>query len=444
LVDSAYLAGSSQGLFEVRASANLHTVVARLGPFNLDKKAPVAAITMPEEGLVFSSGESIILSGNGFDFEDGPLAEERLAWSSNLDGNLGTGESLMLDTLAPGLHTITLLISDSDGQTAQDQIQVEIAPSGATAATRQIDQAGTYEFGATGAVIDVLSTGGCLESISVRRSENRHPNATDQISEDRYWQISQTGCQINDSNAGFVVNLTLPTDETPDANRLLCRWADEAWDCASHSFDADAGTVTRTGIVQFSDWTIGQRPIVLMLPIVGKTAAPAPPSRPDLVVASMGLGDSGLQVVIKNQGAEPVVDGFWVDLYINPTAAPTMVNQLWQSLGTQGLVWGVESSALPLQPGASLVLTIGDGTFYPELSNFAGSLPAGAPIYAQVDSWNDATSYGAVYESHEVAGQSYNNITHIILTAPLRFDMPLNLFAQGQPVGLPIRLRNNP
>ncbi|MCL4863445.1 MAG: hypothetical protein KJZ93_28835, partial [Caldilineaceae bacterium] len=267
-----YLAGATQGLFEVRASANLQTAVDQIGPFSLDTKAPVASIEAPQSsGQIFGLGETITFIASGYDFEDGVLAAARFAWASDRDGALGSGSLLAVDNLSVGVHTITLSVTDSDNQTTIVQIQVEVLPANTTAATRQIAQAGVYEFGATGAMVEVINTGGCLQSISVQRTAGRHPNATDQIVEDGYWSISQTGCS---ATSKFLVNLTLPAETTPDANRLLCRYTGEVWDCASAGFDAEAGTVTRTGINSFSDWAVGRQIFILHLPTIRSAGGP--------------------------------------------------------------------------------------------------------------------------------------------------------------------------
>src|SRR5262249_31727911 len=144
---------------------------------------------------------------------------------------------------------------------------------------------------------------------------------------------------------------------------------------------------------------------------------------PDLVVDRIVVTRTSIQVVIRNQGIAPVTDAFWVDAYINPSPAPTHVNQTWEMLASQGLVWGVTASALPLNPGGTLTLSIGDGYYRADMSNFSGSLAAGTPIYAQVDSANANTSYGAVLESHEQAGGPYNNISGPVTpTSAMRLD----------------------
>jgi hypothetical protein len=78
------------------------------------------------------------------------------------------------------------------------------------------------------------------------------------------------------------------------------------------------------------------------------------------------------------------------------------------------MVWGVTQSALPLAAGGTITLTgsASDPYYRPDLSDMAWPLPAGTVIYAQVDSANTLTNYGAVLENHEITGDAYNNITH--------------------------------
>jgi len=105
-----------------------------------------------------------------------------------------------------------------------------------------------------------------------------------------------------------------------------------------------------------------------------------------------------------------VEDEFWVDVYINPDIEPTHVNQTWEHVGSQGLVWGVTEGALPLYPGEALTLTVSDDYYWPDESQVSWPLLAGTPVWAQVDSANADTDYGAVLENHEITGGEYNNI----------------------------------
>jgi hypothetical protein len=134
--------------------------------------------------------------------------------------------------------------------------------------------------------------------------------------------------------------------------------------------------------------------------------------RPDLVVQDLTATGSNLQVTIRNQGtaAVPADQGFWVDLYVDPSVVPTQPNQIWNFLADEGLVWGVDGDVLPMEPSEVITLTIGDALYWPDLSKFSGALPPGTPIYVQVDSANTNTTYGGVLESHEAAGAAYNNV----------------------------------
>jgi hypothetical protein len=141
-------------------------------------------------------------------------------------------------------------------------------------------------------------------------------------------------------------------------------------------------------------------------------------SAPDLVVEHVAVTSDSAQVVIKNQGNAPVrtANAFWVDLYVDPYPIPTTVNQTWNTLCSEGVVWGVVGQALPLEPGDTITLVVGDAYYWPAYSNFPGSLAPGTPIYVQVDSADVQTTYGAVLERHEIVGGPYNNISGPVLS----------------------------
>jgi uncharacterized repeat protein (TIGR01451 family) len=132
---------------------------------------------------------------------------------------------------------------------------------------------------------------------------------------------------------------------------------------------------------------------------------------PDLVVDDVRAASDSVQVVIRNQGTAPIQETFWVDLYVAPHTPPTAVNQVWQDLAEQGLVWGIEGDALSsLGAGGTLTLTVGDDCYWPTLSHVVWPLPPGTSLYAQVDSANEDADYGGVLESHEIGGGTYNNV----------------------------------
>jgi len=132
------------------------------------------------------------------------------------------------------------------------------------------------------------------------------------------------------------------------------------------------------------------------------------PQLPDLVVTGISVTPANpsagqtvdLAVTIKNQGNAATPACFWIDLYINPTQLPITVNRGWFETGSEGgLVWSV----CGLDAGQSVTLHYGDTNYRPAYSQFDGRFtsPLTYTLYAQVDSWNPSTNYGAVYESGE-------------------------------------------
>jgi hypothetical protein len=62
------------------------------------------------------------------------------------------------------------------------------------------------------------------------------------------------------------------------------------------------------------------------------------------------------------------------------------------------------------RPGEVPTLTVGDGYYADDHSQITWPVAAGTPVYAQVDSANADTTYGAILEVHEITGGAYNNI----------------------------------
>jgi hypothetical protein len=52
-------------------------------------------------------------------------------------------------------------------------------------------------------------------------------------------------------------------------------------------------------------------------------------------------------------------------------------------------------------------------------SSISWPLGPGAPVYAQVDSYNADTTYGAVLERHEIRGEPYNNVAGPVVATGL-------------------------
>ncbi len=87
--------------------------------------APGVAITAPANQSVYFSGTKITFTGTAHDVEDGDLSA-KLAWTSSLDGALGTGSIINTSSLRIGTHVIKASVTDADGLVGAGQITIRV------------------------------------------------------------------------------------------------------------------------------------------------------------------------------------------------------------------------------------------------------------------------------------------------------------------------------
>jgi hypothetical protein len=125
-LSAATVAGSPNSVVRVVASDGVNTGQDQSdAPFTVSKKSPQIYITNPTGGVV-PPETAVSLEGLGIDLEDGNLEGSDLQWSSNKDGALGSGASLIVPKLSLGLHTITLTGKDSDGNSVVASVQLYV------------------------------------------------------------------------------------------------------------------------------------------------------------------------------------------------------------------------------------------------------------------------------------------------------------------------------
>ena len=86
-------------------------------------------IVNPADGDEFvTDGTNIIFEGNAVDANGVEVPPEDLEWTSDVDGVLGTGNTLEVDpgTLTAGAHVITLTAVDSEGFEGTSEINIVI------------------------------------------------------------------------------------------------------------------------------------------------------------------------------------------------------------------------------------------------------------------------------------------------------------------------------
>lgn len=221
------------------------------------------------------------------------------------------------------------------------------------------------------------------------------PDTTDSLSITEYTQGSHG--TVNDNGSGTLTY-------TPEADYL-------GGDFFTYTIQDGNGT-TDTATVNV---TVNPKTYYVYLPVALNNFT----SAPDLVVTSLQASTGYVEVVIENQGTQATTSGFWVDFYVAPDPAPQAANELWPDLANRGIAWGVTTG---LQPGQTITLIYSAAPGAPNLyysaadSSFSGTLDVGTAVYAQVDSAHVGHVNGAVVETHEILGGTYNNIIQAAAT----------------------------
>jgi hypothetical protein len=89
-------------------------------------EAPVASIFHPGDGETRAVDVPIPFIGEALDVEDGALMGMSIVWTSDLDGQIGTGLNFEAPLTTIGVHTITMTATDSDAQQGTDMIMLNM------------------------------------------------------------------------------------------------------------------------------------------------------------------------------------------------------------------------------------------------------------------------------------------------------------------------------
>jgi parallel beta-helix repeat protein len=93
-----------------------------------------ALIIFPAGGIEINESETLDLKGSCTDLDLAYGDELTYQWSSSLSGELGIARDLDDITFTPGIHTITLKVSDKDGETSTAEITITVLKSKEAAA----------------------------------------------------------------------------------------------------------------------------------------------------------------------------------------------------------------------------------------------------------------------------------------------------------------------
>ena len=111
VTDAAGHSDTDNVLITVEAQATVPPTVTIVAPVDLDE---------------FDEGADVTFEGNAVDQFSVEVPPEDLEWMSELDGVLGTGNALTVNTLSVGGHVITLTAVDSEGLDGRSTITITV------------------------------------------------------------------------------------------------------------------------------------------------------------------------------------------------------------------------------------------------------------------------------------------------------------------------------
>lgn len=127
-VDLDNLSQSDEARIRVQVSDGFNIAEDTSATFSVANSPPNVRMKSPSDNARIDTAATITFRGSASDLEDGQLEGPSLTWSSNIDGDLGTGRILELpgSTLSKGTHIITLRADDLDGASVETSVEIEI------------------------------------------------------------------------------------------------------------------------------------------------------------------------------------------------------------------------------------------------------------------------------------------------------------------------------
>ena len=132
--------------------------------------APVVTITAPSDGAVFTQGAPVSFAGTATDVEDGDIGGD-LAWTSSINGAIGSGAGFSTSALSVGQHTIAATVTDSGGLTGVDSITITVQAAGGVSLSvtgykvKGVQRADLTWTGATTSNVTIARNGGVIATV---------------------------------------------------------------------------------------------------------------------------------------------------------------------------------------------------------------------------------------------------------------------------------------
>ena len=247
------------GISNVSFDPTLQSVITMTG--NIIANSPPGEDCYNQDGSIIDGGYNLVEDGScGFPAAGDPL----LAPLADNGGETQTHALLPGSPAIDAIPSIECQVTiDQRGETREDWAcdvgAFEMQFSDSDIVNKSVVSGNTYTFGPTLAKVQVLDDGDCLTGLTVQRVDENHPNATENLLTERYWDITPTGC-----SEGFVLSLTLPHTFSSSTHDKLCGFEDPWWNCGVETENiVVAGpaempdAITRLNVTHLSDWLVG-------------------------------------------------------------------------------------------------------------------------------------------------------------------------------------------
>ncbi|KAA3634354.1 MAG: hypothetical protein DWP97_07270 [Calditrichaeota bacterium] len=126
--DSVFIDTLSLGTHQIQLSAadktNTPKAYDSVTISIVENMVPEPSIIVPGNDSVLNLLSEIKFIGTATDFEDGQLSDSLLEWYSDIDGYLGSGDTLVVDSLSNGEHIISLRAVDFRGAVGIDSVRI--------------------------------------------------------------------------------------------------------------------------------------------------------------------------------------------------------------------------------------------------------------------------------------------------------------------------------
>lgn len=88
-------------------------------------RSPTVTIQDPEDGAVVHENNPVPLVAE-IDDPDGDASDDAVVWTSDQDGEIGRGAVTEASDLSPGPHVVVAKVTDEEGQSASDQVEIRL------------------------------------------------------------------------------------------------------------------------------------------------------------------------------------------------------------------------------------------------------------------------------------------------------------------------------